>query len=160
MKYILIPLCLLIFAMSAFAQEARLIDVLSDNHPCGDFIARMDGVYNGYKETADAKIYVIYYEGKHKLYNETKKINPRKGDALNRAKEVFLYFTKAEYRGFKLPENKIAIINGGHREDFALEIWIIPKNSNLPQPTPTLEEKDMKFRKGKPYKVRDFGQCV
>jgi len=36
-----------------------------------------------------------------------------------------------------------------------VEIWIVPKDAEPPKPTPTLTERDIKFRKGKPFSVRD-----
>jgi hypothetical protein len=35
----------------------------------------------------------------------------------------------------------------------------VPKGAGIPKTTATLTAKDIKFRKGKPYKVRDFTGC-
>jgi hypothetical protein len=49
------------------------------------------------------------------------------------------------------------LIDGGYREEFIQEIWIVPNGAKAPIPTPTLQEKDIKFAKGKPRRSR---QCA
>lgn len=110
------------------------------------------------KKLPDSKIYLIYYEGKHISYTWNKKLrksepiflNPRRGDALNRAKEVSLFLKE-----YNFPQSNLIMVNGGFRELFTLEFWIVPNNVEPPELTPTVNEKDLKFRKGKPFKTRE-----
>jgi hypothetical protein len=43
----------------------------------------------------------------------------------------------------------VEVIDGGYREEPAMEFWIAPPGASRPKPTPTLTEKEIKFRKGK-----------
>lgn len=104
-----------------------------------------------------SKLYVVYYEGKHYVVNiwnkklkqyESKLLNPRRGDALSRAEEIKLFL-----KDYKLPPDNLVLVNGGYRYEFTLEFWIVPENA-APKLTPTLQEKEMTFRKGKPFKPR------
>ena len=125
---------------------------------CSYFINIVPFALNEFNKTPNSKIYVIYYEGKHNVSNiwskklnryESKLLNPRRGDALNRAKEVGLFFKE-----YKFSINNLVLINGGFREDFTLEFWLVPNNAEPPKPTPTISEKEVRFRKGKPFKTR------
>lgn len=161
MKSKLLPIifCFFIFASFAFAQKSRKLDEFS-YLPCDDLLARADGDSQELQKEPGAKMYFIYYEGNQKhinIYNkklksyETKELNPRRGDALNRTKDLTLYLTK--YR--KIPKGKLVLINGGYMENYEVEIWIVPKDAEPPKPAPTVDEKDVKFRKGKPFRTRD-----
>jgi hypothetical protein len=126
--------------------------------PCAYFNALMVSVYKDHKKSPEADIHVIYYEGKSeevfvtnkKMNAEEKKlVRPRRGNALNRAREVPLFL-----EALKIPREKVVLIDGGFRENFEIEVWIVPKNGFPPQPIPTVAAKDVKFQNGKPLAVR------
>lgn len=162
MRKILLGLVFFVFpAVNVFGQskEARKIDEFGII-PCGHFNALIYSAYAAIKEAPEAKLHVIYYgEGRAQtgstLNGKTKRpekklFYPHRLDALNRAKEVPLNLRLAH----NLAEDKVVLIDGGFREDFELEIWLVPKDSAPPRPTPTVDEKDVKFRKGKPHPPR------
>ena len=157
-------ICLFTFASLAYAQteEARKVTEINHFTPCGEFLAQMDWVYSEHDKSAESKIFVVYYEGKHEVYAQTNErlrwVIPRRGDAFSRAREVPV-FLMSGYRNYKISKDTIVLIDGGYRERFGLEIWVVPKNAELPRSTPTLTVKDIKFRRGKPYKIRDFTGC-
>ncbi len=164
-KFLTIIFCYFVLVASVFAQanEAKQIDEFG-YIPCGDFMARGQVAFQEQEKIPDSKIYVIYYEGRHYFSSawnkETKSydikyINPRRGDALSRANEMKIFLNT--FPGFS--NDNLVIINGGYKEKFILEVWIVPKNAKEPIPTPTIEEKDIKFRKGKPFKSRDISKC-
>ncbi|HEX8197874.1 MAG TPA: hypothetical protein VF571_16910 [Pyrinomonadaceae bacterium] len=157
--------CVLSFALLTFAQvkEARKIDEFGFLQ-CGHFMARADVAFQDYERVPNSKLYVIYYEGKGRqisVWNkklrdyETKWQNPRRGSALNRAKEIVIYLKNAR----NLDEKNIILIDGGYREEFSQEIWIVPDGAKTPAPTPTLEEKDITFEKGKSRHSRDCSKA-
>ena len=41
-------------------------------------------------------------------------------------------------------------VDGGYREQVAIELWLIPSGADLPQPTPTIDPSKMKTTKEKP----------
>ena len=80
--------------------------------------------------------------------------------SLNWAKSIPLYLTSGfVYKAKALMSDKIVLINGGFREDAQVEIWLVPKDGELPKPTPTIAEADIKFRDDKPSSVPNFTNC-
>ena len=167
MKRKLLPFIFCFFALSVFGQEkeARKVDEFG-RIPCGEFMARMDSLYQYYKlkNLEDAKIYVIFYEDNEtevEIWNkklkklEPKRLAPIRGEALNLAKAVPLYLGKV----YKFSNDSIILIDGGFREKFTNEIWIVPKGIEAPKPTPTVDAKDVKFKDSKPRKTPDYTGC-
>ena len=150
-------MCLVIVS-SSFSQEARKIAELGYEQ-CSYFNALVDSMYEDYKRVPDSRLYVIYYEQKGYLVytnNSPRKkktvwVNPRKGDALSKAKEIEIYLKSIH----NLPDNQINYIDGGFRERFTLEVYLLLNGAVPPKPTPTISEKDIVFRKGKPRISRD-----
>jgi len=58
-----------------------------------------------------------------------------------------------------LLKDKIILVNGGFRENLGVEIWLVPTDAELPEPTPDVAESDIKFRKGKPIITPDYTRC-
>ena len=48
---------------------------------------------------------------------------------------------------------RIVWVNGGYRENLTTEFWIVPNNADAPKPTPTVKEKEIKFKRGKAKKL-------
>jgi hypothetical protein len=158
-KLCLFFLCLAAFAPRASAQtnEARKLEEFSLIH-CGDILRQAGNAGRILQEQPEAKIYFIYYEGKYyRSYKTTSKgleqinSNPVRGAALNRTKAIPLVMT----RYLRVPRERIVLIDGGYRGQYEVEIWIVPNGAAPPQPTPTLTRKDIKFKRGKPYKTPD-----
>lgn len=156
---ILLVIALGIFSVNAFAQsgEARKVDNFG-YLPCGDFMGHLDAALSEQFYNPGSKIYVLYYEGKYHRSNvwnkklkrfETKLVAPRQGNALKFAKEVVLY---AKSRKFDV--NKIVLVNGGHREELTLEMWIVPNGAAAPRAAPTVDKKDVIFSKGNALRNR------
>jgi hypothetical protein len=151
MRIILSLLFLFAFAISVAAQtnEAQKLDEFT-KLPCDDLLARADAALTEASKIENAKIYLIYYEGAYTNY-KTEIVNPVRGDALNFTKAISLYMTKWR----KFPRERIVLVDGGYMKNYETEIWIVPPSAEPPRPTPSLEKKDIKFRKGKPVPVRD-----
>ncbi len=144
-------LLLFVFSVSAQNNEALKIDEF-EYLSCGHLMMRGAWAFHEQSKDSNSKIYVIYYEGNHQsssvLNKQTQKydvkyVNPRRGEAFSRANEIKIYLnTFPEFSA----EN-IVLVEGGYREKFILEIWIVPKDAKLPKPSPTLEEKRYKIQK-------------
>jgi hypothetical protein len=152
------------WTLAVFAQtnEAKLIYQFGFV-PCGHLMAIADNAHYEWTKSPSAKIYLIYYEGKHYTQNiwnkklqesQLKSFQPIKGDAVNRAKELGIYLRT---RDFNI--NNIVLLDGGYREEFIIEIWIVPDTATPPTPKPTIAEKDVTFRKGNPRKPRDCSKA-
>jgi hypothetical protein len=97
--------------------------------------------------------YAFYYGGKtytERIYNEKTltfqkalALLPRRNELSPRIRALQRH---VRFRGF---EKRVRFINGGYREKHTVELWFVPFGSDVPKPAPTLEEKDVKFRKGK-----------
>jgi hypothetical protein len=166
-------LILVLFAFSVTAQnkEARQIDEFG-RIPCGDFLARMNALFIELQNSPDSKIYVVYYGGRYRRtlgrtngtggYNAIKLEYAHRDDGMNWAKSIPLYLSSetafpVEFRNSL--KDRIVLLNGGFRENTEVEIWIVPENVEPPKPTPTITEKDVKFRKDKPFRTPAFINC-
>jgi hypothetical protein len=45
--------------------------------------------------------------------------------------------------------SRIRVVNGGHRQTKTVELWLITATDELPKATPTIQPKDVKFKKGR-----------
>ena len=45
--------------------------------------------------------------------------------------------------------DRVTLLNGGYREKWAVELWLVPHGAALLDSTPSVEAKDIKFRRGK-----------
>ncbi len=139
--------------------------------PCGEFMARTDRVFSEWQKTPDSKIYVVHYGGRYrkkdvwnkkiKDFDKTKLEYPHREDGHNWAKAIPLYLTSAYHQTAvpNLLKDKIILIDGGYRENTEVEIWLVPSNIEIPKPTPTIAEKDVKFRKDKPFRTPNYSNC-
>jgi hypothetical protein len=155
---LIVVFCLLNIPVFSQTKEARKV-VEFGSLPCGYFNPLMMTAYEDYKKSTDSKLYVVFYEAKNEeVFTTNKKTNaeekkiikPRRGNALNRAKEIPLFLETA----YQVPAEKVVLIDGGFRENLEIEIWIVPKNAEPPKPSPTVNPKDVKFDKGKPFEIR------
>jgi hypothetical protein len=153
-KLQLLALCLFAFASNAFAQqEARKVDEMGQVN-CEDAKAYLDNLAIQLQIEPGAKGYIIFYGGKsYSSYVYNKKTRrdipvqllPRRGEAKARIAPWIDYLTNS--RGVEA--SRIEVIDGGYREAPAMEFWIAPPGAVRPTPTPTLTEKQIKFRKGR-----------
>lgn len=150
----LLFLCILVLASNAFAQqEATKFDEMGQVN-CEDAQARLDNLAIQLQQDPAAQVYVIFYGGKsyqNTVYNKrtrryiTVQLLPRRGEAKLRMAAWVSYLIAN--RG--LDASRIVIIDGGYRENPMTEFWIAPPGAKAPTLTPTLTEKEIKFRKGK-----------
>jgi hypothetical protein len=152
--------CFFVFASNAFAQqEAKKFDEMGQV-TCEEAKARLDNLAIQLQQEPDAKGYIIFYGGKsyrNLIYNRrTKryievKLLPRRGEAKARMIPWIDYLTNSR----AIYASRIEVIDGGYRREPMMEFWITPFDAKPPTPTPTLTEKDIKFRKGR-VKGSDF----
>jgi hypothetical protein len=113
---------------------------------CEDEMARLDNFALSLRETPDAKGVVVFYGGRR-----FRGRLPKRGDAAARAARLNSYLTHR--RG--IPTEQVILIDGGYREEWTTELWIVPSAATLPSPTPSVPPDKIKFRKGK-ARARDF----
>lgn len=145
--------------ISALAQEATAekFDEVPAESCCESLWARLDNYLVKLSDNPNARAYIIYYEGKIGGCSDRPKKTPKRGAAENRVRLIKYYMVTT--RGFD--ENNIVIINGGFREDWTAELWLLPPGAESPKPTPTIDGKSFKFRKGKlTAKDYEFPYCA
>lgn len=134
-------------------SEARKFDEFGDVR-CEDEKARLDNFANELQKNPDARGYIIFYGGKRHLYptgyNSVLAL-PRRGEAEARVARLRPYLHDS--RG--IDSKRIVVVKGGYRDEWAAELWMVPKGANPPIPTPTIKLQEMRFRRGR-IKKRDY----
>ena len=138
-------LCPAIFGQASTPTSPQKFDEFGDVN-CESEYARLDNFTIGLQNYPAAKGVIIFYGGR-----KFKGRLPRRGDATARAVRLSSYLTKR--RG--IPQDQVMLIDGGYREEWMAELWIVPPGADLPVGQPTISIKEMKFRKGK-ARPRDF----
>jgi hypothetical protein len=100
------------------------------NYNYSEFAALMDLLYIELNENPKFRGYVIIY-------------GSRKGNSVETASRI----TEAKkYLAFRRYDtSRVSMINGGYREEVAIEFFVVPPDVSLPKPTPTLNEKFVTF---------------
>ena len=115
---------------------------------CEDEYARLDNFAIQLQNEPSAQGHIIFYGGRR-----FRGRLPRVGEAAVRSGRLKPYLVNR--RG--IPADRVVVINGGYRESFQIELWIIPFGSAGPGPHSTVPVSEIKFRKGK-VNIRQF-QC-
>jgi len=144
--------------ITAQTKEAQLIDEFG-NLPCDDLISRSSMFGHVLKEDPHATAYVVFYEGKHavSLYdmktNSTslQLLDPRVNEGRHKASAVILDLTKWR----KFPKKRFVLIDGGFRENFTVQLWIVRRGGDIPKLAPTLDRKDIRIGKGRSKGIPD-----
>lgn len=151
MKQIATYVALLALLLPAILVEAsipispRKFDEFKEIN-CEDEMARLDNFAVNLQNSPADKGVIIFYGGRR-----FRKRLPKRGDAAARAARLKTYLTQR--RG--IPKEQVIVIDGGYREEWMAELWIVPSAATLPSPTPSVPADQMKFRKGKAH-PRDF----
>lgn len=133
--------------------EARKVDEFGDIC-CEDEKARLDNFANELRNNPDAQGYIIFYGGKRHQYpscHSSRPVLPRRGEAEARVARLKPYIH--DTRG--IDPHRIVVVNGGYRDQWAAELWIVPKGANPPTSTPTVKPQEIRFRRGR-IKKRDY----
>ena len=125
---------------STLAQrEARKIAEVGVVY-CDDIKGYLDYLAGELGKDPTARTYIIFYGGR--IGYGSKRLLPKRGEA-----EARVSFWRS-----------YLIVCGGYRERLIVELWVVPSGVSPPNPTPTLTEKDIKFRRGKPKSIDLFGE--
>ena len=151
------------FASTAYGrQAARMIDAFGLIR-CDDVKTRLDSSAIEVQKDPTAKLQIIFYGGKsyfNSLYDRrtgdytlARRLLPKRDEARARVSWWKPYII--DTRGVEA--SRIEVVDGGYRPEFTVEFWIVPSGANPPTLKPTLTEKDIRFRRGKPNCKEMFG---
>lgn len=115
---------------------------------CDDWMAMSENLSSKMRVDESSLGYIVYYGGRVNIqpYGSwyTKRL-PRRGEAFARAAAI-----KSRYvNTLGIDGNRIILLNGGYRENWTVELWLVPKGARPPLPTPTVKESEIRFRKGR-----------
>lgn len=123
----------------AASDKLRQFDEFGDVN-CEDEMARLDNFAIQLQNEPAAKGVVIFYGGRR-----FRGRLPKQGEAAARAARLKPYLV--DRRG--IPSERVVVIDGGYKEKFQVELWVIPADVTPPSPNPTVPAKDIKYQKGK-----------
>lgn len=138
--------CLSIILLSASfssAQDARSFDKFGDVN-CEDEMARLDNFAVQIQSNPGSVGYAIVYGGSY----------GRRGEAKARASRIKDYLVKS--RGLDL--NRVMTIDGGYMKKLTVDLWVLPRNASAPPIAPTVQPKDVKFKRGR-IKRSEYRRC-
>lgn len=128
-------ICLLLtFAGFSFAAEDRLFDSFG-NINCEAEMAHLDNVAVAMQKNTNLTAYIFVYAGKRS----------RRGEAVARLARIKNYLI--ERRGADI--SRIKIEDGGYREELTVDVYLLPPDAATPVAGPTVQPKEVKFRKGR-----------
>lgn len=123
----------------ATSDQLRKFDEFG-NINCEAEMAHLDNLAVQLGNEPNAKAVIIFYGGRRFSGRL-----PKRGEAEARAARLKPYLV--ERRG--ILAERVEVIDGGYKEEFQVEIWMIPTDVAAPAPNPTIPAKDIKFGKGK-----------
>jgi hypothetical protein len=106
----------------------RKLDEYGDIH-IADEQARLDAFAVELKNDPTAQGYVLAYAGRR----------ARSGEAQKRGDRAKSYLLKAH----GVEEDRVVVVDGGHREERAVELFIVPSGAVPPTVSPTVDPKDV-----------------
>jgi hypothetical protein len=121
-------------AQSKQVEASRKVDEFSGAN-CEDLEARLDHFAIELQNHPDLLGYIIIYGGNHGKRDEARAW-------MGRTK----YYLSTN-RG--VDTGRFNILMGGYRENWAMELWLLQSNVPKPIAKPTLQLKDVKFKRGR-----------
>lgn len=97
-------------------------------------MAALDLLSNELRNAADARGHIIIYGARQ----------GRRGEAQKRIACLTSYMV--ERRSFR--SDQVSVVHGGFREHAMMELWIVPRGSCPPAPTPTVAPEEVRFLRG------------
>ncbi len=116
---------------------------------CEDAKLQVDNFALELHKIPESKGYIIYYGG---IINSYGNKSPRRNESKVRMEE-FMY----DYQVSTRLSGNLKLINGGYRENYTVQFWVVPKGATPPTLSPTFKPEEIKFRKGK-YKRPKQGE--
>ena len=134
------------FCVLAQIKEARKFEEIP-GFCCEDVRIRLDNFLAELQNNPKTKGYIIYYGGKNHSVCNVNRL-PKRGE-INLI--ITTFKNQVVFRNQDL--GRIVWIDGGYRENWIAEFWIVPNDADAPKPTPTIKEKEIKFKRGKAKKL-------
>jgi uncharacterized SAM-binding protein YcdF (DUF218 family) len=147
--------------LAASPTSAQKFDEFDDGVSCEDEKARLDYFAYELRQSPLARAYIIfyggrtYYAGDYSSRPAPPRKLPRRGEAEARAERMKPYLTNQG-----IDPERIILLHGGFREYWTAELWVVSAGEEPPKSTPTLQPRDIKFRRGKATARKYYLQCM
>ena len=153
MKLIVVTIMIFLAFSEIVYSETRPIQIFDSfgDVCCDAEKARLDNFAIALEHQPDSTGYIIFYGGTHYKYpscSSKREALTQRGQSQARVARLKPYLVNL--RG--IDARHIVVIDGGYRETWTAELWIVPKGANPPTPTPTLKPREIRYRKGRPRK--------
>ena len=96
--------------------------------------ARLDNLAVELNNDPSARVYILAYGGRTSRRGQAERLGARARDYL------------VTYRG--IDASRIAVLDGGFREEESVELWIVPSGAAPPQLRPTIQSSDVRRPRG------------
>ena len=143
LKAILTLTLLLAEIVSSAAQEARKVHEMGAED-CESEMAFLDSFANSLNDEPNSLGYIVVYGGRR---------DTKRDEIQVRGARIKRYMI--ESRGIN--SDQIEVVDGGYREKFTVELWLIPRGAKRPASTPTVNQKAVRFKRGKMERWREPG---
>jgi len=125
-------------AVSIIAPMKKVIIVAREFDECNnctfdDQKARLDNLAVELQNDPTTRAHIIAYGGRMSPVGQVEKLMTRARDYL------------VTERG--ISASRLAVVNGGYREEDSVELWVVPSGATAPQATPTVQAGEIKRRK-------------
>ena len=142
-------MCVPVFAIHGYSVRVsppQMFDSFGDVC-CNDEYAHLDNFALALQNQPDVQGYIVFYGGKHQSYPscQGRKMLPRRGEAQARAARLKPYLVDRR----SVDSARVIVIDGGYREAWTAELWIVPRGGSAPTPSPTVKAKQIRYRKGR-----------
>ena len=149
MNRFLFCITIIIFCFSSVLAQAKeaykFQELVAGAGSCEIALRDLDYFALELQKNPTAQGYIIFYGGKtYDFYEKPKSRLPRRNEAEFRAR-----IAEGRLKWLGVDSSRYVIVNGGFREKFTFEFWIVPAGAQVPKPTPTVQAKEIRFREGK-----------
>jgi len=111
---------------------------------CESEMAFLDVLARNLSEQPDLRAYVLIYGGRK---------DTKRDEIQIRGARMQRYVV--ETRGIAI--TRVEVVNGGYRERFTVELWLVPQGAESPVATPTVKSQQVRFKKGRMERFREPG---
>jgi hypothetical protein len=143
MKLLIFSLLLISTSVSFASLESRKIDSFGAID-CEDEMARLDNFAIELQNAPDAQGYIFVYGGRR---------DTKRDEVQVRGSRMKRYLV--ENRG--VSAHRVRLLNSGYRENFTVELWLVPRDDSAPTATPTVKERGVRFKRGRMDRYREPG---
>lgn len=130
-------------SISSVVQEPRRVLEMGAE-ACESEMAFLDAFANHLHDGPPSSGYILVYGGRR---------DTRRVEIQVRGARIKRYLIESRGVG----ADQLEVVDGGYREKFTVELWLIPRGGNPPVASPTVNQKSVRFKRGTMERWREPG---